>query len=147
MTSAGPWTTADFESMSWHDVHVHGFRFDRFNESNGSADLVLDIDYILKWERSGENFLFTVCRADLRFTDVFGLKVDNRLCRSHRWDVSFLHKWHRTRSRKVDQRASDIQLAVANQLAQGFARVSSARFCPSVDRQAACAERSPVAQS
>jgi hypothetical protein len=76
MTSAGPWTTADFEAMSWHDVHVHGFRFDRFNESNGSADLVLDIDYILKWERSGENFLFTVCRADLRFSDVFGLKLD-----------------------------------------------------------------------
>jgi hypothetical protein len=76
MTKAGPWTTADFDAMSWHDVHVHGFRLDRFDENNGSADLVLDIDYILKWEKSGDSFLFTVCRADLRFNDVFGLKLD-----------------------------------------------------------------------
>jgi hypothetical protein len=75
MTSAGPWTTAHFDAMSWHDVHVHGFRFDEFKEANGSADLVLDIDYILKWEKSGETFIFTVCRADLRFNDVFGLKL------------------------------------------------------------------------
>ena len=76
MTSAGPWTTDDFDALSWHDVHVHGFRFAEFKEDNGSADLVLDIDYILKWERSGENFLFTVCRAELRFHDVFGLKLE-----------------------------------------------------------------------
>ena len=76
MTSAGPWTTDDFDALSWHDVHVHGFRFAEFKEANGSADLVLDIDYILKWERSGENFLFTVCRAELRFHDVFGLKLE-----------------------------------------------------------------------
>ncbi|HXM80762.1 MAG TPA: hypothetical protein VN929_02425 [Burkholderiales bacterium] len=75
MNSAGPWTTDDFDGMSWHDVHVHGFRFDGFKESDGSADLILDIDYILKWEKSGDGFLFTVCRADLRFHDVFGLKV------------------------------------------------------------------------
>jgi hypothetical protein len=75
MNSAGPWTTVDFDAMSWHDVHVHGFRFDKFKEDNGSADLVLDIDYILKWDKSGDTFLFTVCRADLRFHDVFGLKL------------------------------------------------------------------------
>ena len=76
MNSAGPWTTENFEEMSWHDVHVHGFRFDTFKQDNGSADLVLDIDYILKWEKSGNGFLFTVCRADLRFHDVFGLKFE-----------------------------------------------------------------------
>jgi hypothetical protein len=76
MNSTGPWTTEDFDGMSWHDVHVHGFRFDTFKQDNGSADLVLDIDYILKWEKSGNGFLFTVCRADLRFHDVFGLKFD-----------------------------------------------------------------------
>jgi hypothetical protein len=76
MTSAGPWTSDDFDALSWHDVHVHGFHLDEFKEDNGSADLVLDIDYILKWERSGENFLFTVCRAELRFHDVFGLKLE-----------------------------------------------------------------------
>jgi hypothetical protein len=46
MNSAGPWTTDDFEAMSWHDVHIHGFRLDSFKEENGSADLVMDIDYI-----------------------------------------------------------------------------------------------------
>ena len=74
MNSAGPWTSDDFEAMSWHDVHIHGFRFDSYKEANGSADLVLDLDYILKWEKSGNTFLFTICRADLRFHAVFGLK-------------------------------------------------------------------------
>ena len=40
----GPWSTNDFDAMSWHDVHVHGFRFASLNESLGSADVVLDID-------------------------------------------------------------------------------------------------------
>jgi hypothetical protein len=76
MNSAGPWTTEDFDEMSWHDVHIHGFRFDTFKGDNGSADLVLDIDYILKWEKSGDGFLFTICRAELRFHDTFRLKLD-----------------------------------------------------------------------
>ena len=74
MNSTGPWHTEDFESLSWHDVHVHGFRLDNFKDDNGSADLVLDIDYILRWEKSGDGFAFTVCQAELRFHDVFGLK-------------------------------------------------------------------------
>ena len=73
MNSAGPWTNGDFDAMSWHDVHVHGFHLDRYKETEGSADLVLDIDYILKWDKSGDNVLFTVCRAELRFHEVFGL--------------------------------------------------------------------------
>lgn len=60
--------------MSWHDVHVHGFRFEAFDEKEGSADLVLDIDYILKWDRSGDAFSFVVSQADLRFQKVFGFK-------------------------------------------------------------------------
>lgn len=74
MTTLGPWSTDDFESLSWHDVHVHGFRLEEFNPDEGAADLVLDIDYILKWENIGNDFRFTVCRAELRFLAVFGLK-------------------------------------------------------------------------
>ena len=74
MNIAGPWRTEDFEHLSWYDVHVHGFRLDAFNDKDGSADLVLDIDFILKWEPSGDSFLFTVCKAELRFHDIFGLK-------------------------------------------------------------------------
>ena len=75
MNASGPWTTDYFDAMSWHDVHVHGLRMDAFNDQNGSADLVLDIDYILKWEKAEDTIRFTVCRADLRFHDVFALKL------------------------------------------------------------------------
>ena len=76
MHSTGTWQTEQFNEMSWHDVHVHGFRFDHFNEAEGAADFVLDIDYILKWEKADDGFLFTVCQADLRFHDAFGLKFE-----------------------------------------------------------------------
>ena len=74
MNNLGPWSTEDFESMSWHDVHVHGFRFASFNEAAGAADLVFDIDYILEWKEDGGQFTFVVCPAALRFKDVFGLR-------------------------------------------------------------------------
>ena len=76
MNTAGPWTTEDFDALSWHDVHVHGFRFENFKDESGSADFILDIDFILKWEKAEDTFRFTVCRADLRFHDVFGLKFN-----------------------------------------------------------------------
>src|SRR5438132_1137008 len=75
MSDLGSWHTDDFDSMSWHDVHVHGFRFASYKPDEGTADLILDIDYILKWEQSGNGFLFTVCRADLTFHDTFLLNL------------------------------------------------------------------------
>lgn len=75
MNSLGPWTTADFSDLGWHDVHVHGFSLDSFNEQEGTASLALDIDYILEWHSAGSQFEFTVCRAELRFEKVFGLKM------------------------------------------------------------------------
>ena len=74
MDSLGPWNTEDFDSMSWHDVHVHGFRFEAIAPDEGTADLIFDIDYILKWEKVKNEFFFTVCRAELVFHNVFGLK-------------------------------------------------------------------------
>jgi hypothetical protein len=76
MTDRSLWHTEDFESLSWHDVHVHGMRFASFNESEGAADLVLDVDYILKWDREGDAFVFTVCPAELTFHNVFRLKLE-----------------------------------------------------------------------
>jgi hypothetical protein len=70
------WHTEDFDSLSWHDVHVHGFQFVSFKSDEGVADLAFDIDYILDWDNSGSQFLFTVCRAELTFHDVFGLKLE-----------------------------------------------------------------------
>jgi hypothetical protein len=76
VTSLGPWHTEDFAALSWHDVHVHGIRFASFNEAEGAAEFVLDIDYILKWEKSADQLLFTICRAELTFHDVFRLKLE-----------------------------------------------------------------------
>ncbi|MEI2742895.1 MAG: hypothetical protein V9G63_10760 [Candidatus Competibacter sp.] len=74
MNALGPWTNEDYEALSWHDVHVYGFRLDSFDERNGTADLILDIDYILRWELKGEKYLFTVCQATLCFHQIFNLK-------------------------------------------------------------------------
>lgn len=75
MTDLGPWHTDDFDALSWHDVHVHGLRFVSFDDDFGTADLALDIDYIVKWEDCGDRLVFTICRAELIFHGVFGLKL------------------------------------------------------------------------
>jgi hypothetical protein len=76
MKNLGPWNSDDFETMSWHDVHVHGLRFTSFIEELGTADIALDLDYILEWDGSGDQMLFTICRAELVFHDIFGLKLE-----------------------------------------------------------------------
>lgn len=68
------WSTKDFEAMSWHDMHVHGLRIVENPGDNGTAELVLDIDYILEWVKSGSSFSFIVAQASLRFHEVFGLR-------------------------------------------------------------------------
>jgi len=69
------WTNDDFEEMSWHDVHVHGLRIIENDSDDGTAELVLDIDYILEWIRGDEGFDFVVAQATLQFHEVFGLKL------------------------------------------------------------------------
>jgi hypothetical protein len=76
MNNIGPWHTEDYEQLSWHDVEVHGLRLDRFNESRGAADLTLDIDYILDWIEKEKKIFFSKCRAELRFHEIFGLRMD-----------------------------------------------------------------------
>jgi hypothetical protein len=75
MNQSVSWSTADFDRMSWHDVHVHSFSLEVFDAVHGGADLVFDIDYILEWLRDGPDMRFSVCRAELRFTQVSRLKV------------------------------------------------------------------------
>ena len=62
--------------MSWHDAHVHGLKLENFREDEGSCDLALDINYLLQWHPSDDGaFRFTVCRAELRFHEISGLKL------------------------------------------------------------------------
>ncbi|WP_395683162.1 hypothetical protein [Dokdonella sp.] len=68
------WSSGDFDRMSWHDVHVHGFRLVENEGGSGSAELFLDIDYILEWRKAESGFEFVVAQATLQFHEVFGLK-------------------------------------------------------------------------
>ena len=75
LKDTGPWTETDFDRLSWHDVDVYGFRLESFDEALGTADLVLDIDYILAWNCVDGAIDLDRSRASLRFHQVFGLKV------------------------------------------------------------------------
>ena len=68
------WTDAQFDSMTWHDNHVHALRI--IDGQHGAGTLILDIDYILEWLRGeGSGMRFRIARAELRFLGVTSLKV------------------------------------------------------------------------
>jgi hypothetical protein len=68
------WTGADFDSLCWHDNHVHGFGI-REGEY-GAGQLLLDLDYISEW-RCGvdKTCSFMLAPADLVFEEVIDLEV------------------------------------------------------------------------
>jgi len=69
------WTTADYESLSWHDCHVHGFHLGNVNEDHGTAELDLDVDFIVEWLPQGDrSILFRVAPATLTFHDVSSMR-------------------------------------------------------------------------
>jgi hypothetical protein len=74
MNPRGPWDIDDFQSMSWHDVHIYGFGLRNFRPDEGCADLIFDIDYILEWQNvDGVLSGFSVCQAELQFEEVVDL--------------------------------------------------------------------------
>ena len=66
------WSLADFEQMSWHDVHVHGFRV--VEGEHGTGELILDIDYILEWLKGEKGFQFRIAPALLQFHQMSNLR-------------------------------------------------------------------------
>ncbi len=70
----GQWTHNDFESMSWHDNHVHAVRI--IAGEHGAGEVQLDVDYILEWLRVADGgFRFRIVPALLRFVNVTDLKI------------------------------------------------------------------------
>ena len=67
------WTSEHFESMSWHDNHVHAFRLQEGEW--GSGKLILDIDYILEWVKAEQKIRFRIVPACLAFLDVSELRM------------------------------------------------------------------------
>jgi len=69
------WTEADFESLGWHDNHVHGFTI-REGEY-GAGLLILDLDYICEWLcGSDKTCTFMLAPADLTFHEVTNLRIN-----------------------------------------------------------------------
>lgn len=67
------WTTADFDSVTWHDNAVHALRV--IEGEQGEGELVLDVDYIEEWIRSGDRIEFIIAPATLQFHNVTDLRV------------------------------------------------------------------------
>lgn len=75
MLEKSEWTTVDFETLSWHDCHVHGFRLEQ--SEHGTAEVEFDIDFITEWLcPSGRPCEFRVAPATLTFHAVFGLRLE-----------------------------------------------------------------------
>lgn len=69
------WTTADFDTVSWHDCRVYGFSLEE--REHGTAELAFDLDFIVEWLcHSDRQFEFRVAPATLTFHEVFGLRVE-----------------------------------------------------------------------
>jgi hypothetical protein len=79
------WTDAGFERMAWHDVQLHGIaRYEKVerDEVEGSeghysgVELLLDIDYILKWVKTDpEKWKFWVTPSTLVFDGVLDFQM------------------------------------------------------------------------
>jgi hypothetical protein len=85
------WTEQDFDSLCWHDCHVHGIRL-RNPDEGYDFDLVLDIDYILEWITVREGFNFSVAPALLTFREVDKLVVDLELAYKEHLEISSIQR-------------------------------------------------------
>ena len=74
MTDNTVWTHEQFDSMSWHDNHVHALRI--VEGLHGAGELLLDIDYISEWlPAEGGACRFRIVPSVLRFQDVTNLRI------------------------------------------------------------------------
>jgi hypothetical protein len=86
------WTDRDFDGLSWHDCCVHAIRF-RNPDEGYDFDLILDIDYILKWiETPARCFNFSVAPALLSFRNVHKLAVDLELAGKEGLEINSIER-------------------------------------------------------
>lgn len=60
-------TDADFDTMNWHDCHIHSFCF------NDDYELLLDIDYMFEWvkpKKGSKYYKFWIAPCTLLFENV-----------------------------------------------------------------------------
>jgi len=67
-------TEIDFDTISWHDNHVHALRV--IEGEDGSGELVLDIDHIVEWIETPDGaFQFRILPVTLTFHGVMFLRL------------------------------------------------------------------------
>jgi hypothetical protein len=75
MSETSEWTTADFETLSWHDCSFYGFRLEE--REHGKAELEFDLDFIVEWLwREDRSCEFRVAPATLTFHNIFDLRLE-----------------------------------------------------------------------
>lgn len=62
----------DISSSIFHDCTLYSLRLPQKKDFN----LILDIDFILEWEKNKDKFLFKVAPAEVVFSNVSMLKMD-----------------------------------------------------------------------
>lgn len=68
------WSQHDFDTMSWHDNHVHAMRI--AGGEHGAGELALDLDYILEWACDADGSArFLLLPAVLTFRQVTNLRM------------------------------------------------------------------------
>ena len=87
-----------FDSYSWHDNAIHGFRIVE-GPDGCSGELILDIDFIAEWlppQNESNAFQFRIAPADLTFHEVTELviSVDYALCSAALQPMT-IHEIHR----------------------------------------------------
>jgi hypothetical protein len=70
------WTDADFDAMSFHDVHIRAF-----GAEPDTYELLLDLDYLFQWVPPAEGetyFRFWVAPVTLAFENAHDVRIDVR---------------------------------------------------------------------
>jgi hypothetical protein len=101
------WTDGDFDTMGWHDARVHAIAF---HEDEHNAELLLDLDYIVRWtdpEPPAEYFSFRVAPATLVFGNVWDL--DGELGAAWTRTLLQIENIHRHDPENDRQRGSGLQ--------------------------------------
>ena len=86
------WTDQDFDSLSWHDNHIHAIRIRNPHEGY-DCDLILDIDHIVEWiELPHKQLEFMVAPAILTFSNVTKLSVNFELAYKEDFEIYWIYR-------------------------------------------------------
>ncbi|MCP3660583.1 MAG: hypothetical protein GY830_09845 [Bacteroidetes bacterium] len=91
MTVKELWTNEDFDVMGWHDSIIYAIRF-----PDTKLEFILDIDYIFKWEKKKDSFMFWVSPCHLVFEGVLNLRMNLNFADEVGIDISSIHRGNKT---------------------------------------------------